>query len=260
MITLELIRKYFPPNVRHNSLYYKYMLKEYLQLLILDHLSNSAHIQKLSFIGGTHLRLLLGINRFSEDLDFDCKEFGQNEFRQMTDDIAGYLRLNGFRVEAKESESDRLSAFRCNYYFPEFMFEMGLSGHREARFLIKVEAQDQQVDYHSEIHFIKGCGFFFPFPAPAANVICSMKILAMLNRQKGRDFYDVMFLLAQTQPDYAFLSQKTGISNLHELKARITDSIRKVDLKEKRKDFEHLLINKEDSRKILYFKEFINEL
>jgi hypothetical protein len=37
-------------------------------------------------------------------------------------------------------------------------------------------------------------------------VLCSMKIAAMLSRAKGRDFYDAMILLAQTQPDYDFLS------------------------------------------------------
>ena len=30
---------------------------------------------KIFFIGGTNLRLVKGIDRFSEDLDFDCKNF-----------------------------------------------------------------------------------------------------------------------------------------------------------------------------------------
>lgn len=40
-----------------------------------------------------------------------------------------------------------------------------------------------------------------------------MKIAAMLSRSKGRDFYDVMFLLAQAQPDYSFLAEKVNIHN-----------------------------------------------
>jgi len=36
MINIEQIKKYFPPALQNNSIYYKYMLKEYLQLLILD--------------------------------------------------------------------------------------------------------------------------------------------------------------------------------------------------------------------------------
>jgi len=38
-----------------------------------------------------------------------------------------------------------------------------------------------------------------------------MKIAAMLTRAKGRDFYDLMFLLSQSQPDYDFLSKRCGV-------------------------------------------------
>jgi predicted nucleotidyltransferase component of viral defense system len=34
-----------------------------------------------------------------------------------------------------------------------------------------------------------------------------MKVAAMLNRQKGRDFYDVMFLLGQTSPSIHFFQR-----------------------------------------------------
>jgi hypothetical protein len=57
-------------------------------------------------------------------------------------------------------------------------------------------------------------GFFFPFPVPTDQILCSMKLSAMLSRQKGRDFYDAMFLLGQTTPDYSFLAKKHNIHNL----------------------------------------------
>ena len=57
-----------------------------------------------------------------------------------------------------------------------------MSGHKEARFLIKLESQDQQIDYRSTLVNIKGCGFFFPFPVPPDKIMCSMKIAAMLER------------------------------------------------------------------------------
>ena len=77
MIDLNQIKNYFPVDVQENPLFRKYMLKEYLQLLILDFLSSSTHVGKIAFIGGTNLRLVKGIDRFSEDLDFDCKGFCQ---------------------------------------------------------------------------------------------------------------------------------------------------------------------------------------
>lgn len=65
MIQLELIRNYFPQEMRENATFQKYILKEYLQLMILDFLSTTHYIRKISFIGGTNLRLVKGIDRFS---------------------------------------------------------------------------------------------------------------------------------------------------------------------------------------------------
>lgn len=41
MIDLEFIRSFFPPAISKESRFDRYMLKEYLQLLILDHLANT---------------------------------------------------------------------------------------------------------------------------------------------------------------------------------------------------------------------------
>jgi len=260
MIQIDLIKKYFPTPLQNNSLFYKYMIKEYLQLLVLDYLSTSQYVRKLSFIGGTNLRLVMGIDRFSEDIDFDCTDLSRDEFINMTDSVRQFLYHNGFRIELKDHESDKIQAFRRSIYFPELMFNLGLSGHREERFMIKLEAQDQHVYYKPNFTYVKGCGFFFPFPVPSVGVLCAMKIAAMLSRQKGRDFYDVLFLLSQTEPDYTFLSEKCRIKNLYELKKNVADVLVQINLKNKMKDFEHLLLNKSNSRKILHIEEFIKRL
>lgn len=74
MIDLEYIRSFFPPAVANDSRFDRYMLKEYHQLMILDYISTTPYARKIAFIGGTNLRLIQGIDRFSEDLDFDCKQ------------------------------------------------------------------------------------------------------------------------------------------------------------------------------------------
>jgi len=260
MIEISLIKKYFPKQIQDKSVYHKYMLKEYIQLLILDYLSASSYVRKLIFIGGTNLRLVKGIDRFSEDIDFDCKDLSEDEFIKMTDDILLFLKRNGYNAEAKDRRNEKLKAFRRSIYFPEFLFDLGLSGHRAERFLIKIESQDQSISYKPNIVNIKGCGFFFPFPVPPDPVLCSMKISALLSRSKGRDFYDVMFLLGLSDPDYGFLSKKNSIHNLSDLKKSVEEKLNSIDLKTKMKDFEHLLFNKNDSNQISRFSEFIREL
>lgn len=260
MIPLEQIKNFYPDFLKNNIVFQKYILKEYILLLILDYLSATSFIRKITFIGGTSIRLTKGIDRFSENLDFDCKSFSKNEFIIMTEGVIKYLGKNGFSVKIKEQDDRKLKAFRCNIYFPELLFEMGISGHKDERFLIKIECQDQLVDYVPTISNIKGCGFFFPMPVPPPDVLCAMKVSAALNGQKGRDFYDAMYLLAQTIPDFKFLSERCGISNLDELKQAALKIFRTVDLKTKMKDFDHLLFNKSNSSKILRAPEFFKSL
>ena len=97
MVDLNLIKNYFPEQIRNNTLLGKSMIKEYIQLLILDYLSTTRYIRKLILIGGTNLRLVRGIDKFSEDLDFDCKGMDKDEFLQMSDDIMHYLKRNGYK-------------------------------------------------------------------------------------------------------------------------------------------------------------------
>lgn len=260
MMQLEQIRSFFPDEIRERAPLQKYLMKEYILLLILDFLSATPYLKKIVFIGGTNLRLVKGIDRFSEDLDFDCKDLSKEEFMDMTDAVMSFLKRDGFRVEVRDRENKKLTAFRRSIHFPELLFELGLTGHREERFLIKVESEDQQVSYKPVLVNIKGCGFYFPFPVPPDGILCSMKISAMLSRSKGRDFYDAMFLLAQSQPDYSFLAGRFNIHNLHELKTRVFKILETVDLNVKKRDFEHLLFNKRNSERILSFGEFIQDL
>jgi predicted nucleotidyltransferase component of viral defense system len=260
MISIEHIKNYYPAALADNAAFQKHILKEYVQLLTLDYLSATEHIRKMSFIGGTNLRLTKGIDRFSEDLDFDCKDLPEEEFIRMSDDVLTFLRRSGFVVKAREREKSGLKAFRRSLYFPELLFNLGLSGHREARFLLKLESQDQQIPYEPIMEFIKGCGFFFPFPVPSEAVLCAMKITAMLARGKGRDYYDVMFLLSRTEPDYQFLASSCDIHSLAELKGVVEKSLQAVDLRQKQKDFEHLLFNRANSRRILHFAKFMRSL
>jgi hypothetical protein len=108
--------------------------------------------------------------------------------------------------------------------------------------------------------FIKGGGFYFPFPVPTDGVLCSMNLSAMLSRRKGRDFYDAMFLLAQPRPGYSFLADRHGIHNPDELKAATEKILEGVNLTVKKRDFEHLLFGKKNMERILYMNQFFKDL
>lgn len=246
MIDLNYINSFFPAQIAGNATFQKHILKEYVQLMVLDYLATSPYISKLAFIGGTNLRLIKGIDRFSEDLDFDCKGLTDDEFKEMTDGVLTFLYRSGINVEARDKSTPKLSAFRRNIYFPEFLFELGLTGHQ----------LDQGVNYPIEKKHVQRCGFFFSLPVPPDSVLLSMKLSALLARAKGRDFYDTMFLMQQTKPSYEFLSARVGINTPDELKKAILNKLKTIDLNVKKRDFEHLLFNVNAGEKILLFEEF----
>lgn len=257
MIDLTYIRGFYPPQIANNANFQKHLLKEYIELLAMEWLAQSAFSSKLTFIGGTNLRLIHSIDRFSEDLDFDCKNLSHGEFIQMTDGLIRYLSLQGLQVEARDKENTKLTAFRRNVYFPELLFSLQLTGHREERFLMKVEAQDQGIVYPREMATISRLGFYFPVPVPYVGVLLAMKLSALLTRQKGRDFYDVLFLWQRTKPDYDFLTQSQGIANEEQLHTRLQEVVSQTDLKMKQRDFEHLLFEPRKSAQILHFMEIL---
>lgn len=257
MIDIEYIRSFFPPTIARESRFDRYMLKEYLQLLILDYLATTPYINKVVFIGGTNLRLIQGIDRFSEDLDFDCKDLSEDEFMAMTDSVVLYLRQNNVEVETRDKPNPHLTAFRRNLYFPQMLFDLGLTGHRDERLLLKIEAQGQGVQYQPVVANVNRMGFFFGIQVPPLDVQCAMKFAAILARQKGRDFYDVIFLLSKTKPNMDFLKARVGISTSEELKATIAEQLKEIDLNHKKRDFMHLLFNGANADRIQQFEEVV---
>ena len=257
MMDIEQIALWFPESYRKKQ-YFRYMYREYLQYKILDYIANSKYNTYLSFIGGTCLRLLHGIDRFSEDLDFDHKNMDKQKFMEITDSVIRFLNNSGYKAIADDKvKDDFLNDYKRNIIFPEFLYQNKLSSFKEEKFLIKIDSQNQERVYINEQSLFKGCGYVFRFNTPPLPTLCSMKISALINRQKGRDFYDVMFLLNKTQPDYTFFSASLGIKNKEDVKTTLLSVLNHVNIKKKMKDFEHLVFEKDQAKKILLFKDFI---
>ena len=87
-----------------------------------------------------------------------------------------------------------------------------------------------------------------------------MKLSALLTRAKGRDFYDAMFLLMRTKPDYGYLSFREGIHDAAELKAAFVQKLAEVDINNKKRDVEHLLFTAAAAEKIPAFGDFVERM
>jgi predicted nucleotidyltransferase component of viral defense system len=260
MIELDSIYDLFDPAVGGQDALMPYMVKAFIHCQILEFLSHNPHVSKLSLIGGTNLRLVGGIDRFSEDLDFDCNGMSGSEFLSMTDSVVQYLSRCGYRVESVRKERQPATGSVRSLYFPHLRFSGDVDeGYRDAVFTVKIRGREPACAYDTQPVFIKSMGYFFPFPAPPMEILTAMKLSALLSRAKGRDFYDALFLMQRSEPSYAFLEEAHGIGTKEQLKASLLALVDRTDLKRKRQDFEHLLFDKRQSGNILFFGQFIEE-
>ena len=145
------------------------------------------------------------------------------------------------------------------YTFPGFSQENKISPLKDKKFLMKIECQDQGVIYTPTTALISGCGIMCKFPIPPVDVLCSMKLSALISWKKSRDFFNAMFLLAKTGPNYEFLKQRVNISNGQELRAVLINVLDNTNLSSKAMDFKNLIFELGDNNKILLFREFIEQ-
>lgn len=175
-------------------------LREFLQELILQSIDRHKYFRDLAFVGGTALRMIYDLPRFSEDLDFCLIMKKGFAFNKMLDDIGRELSLAGFEADISRSETrTMLGSF---VKFKKILFELGLSAHREERLFVKLEIDSNPPrGYAKEVSLINK-NFLFKVQSYDLPSLLASKLHAFLFRKyaKGRDFYDLLWFLAKKVP------------------------------------------------------------
>jgi hypothetical protein len=115
-----------------------------------------------------------------------------------------------------------------------------LTGHKEKELLIKIECEPHQYVYEPTKPIIRKFNVFTQIFAPSQDILLSMKTGAVLERGKGRDYYDFILLSGLTDPDFGYLDIKFGITSHIQLYERILESCKKADFE---KNSKWLVIN-----------------
>ena len=253
MLSLQEIEKYYPENIR---VFKRNILREYLQYKILEIIFDSKYAAKLSFLGGTALRIIHKNNRFSEDLDFDNFGLKEKEFDEISRLVKHQLELEGYGVEIKNVFK---GAYRCYVRIPKLLFDNRLSGFEEEKILIQIDTAPHKFSYKTAKAILNKFDVFTEINATPADIILSQKIYAIFNRKakKGRDFYDAVFLLSKTKPNYEYLGKKLGIKDGEALRRKLLEICKKLNLKELAGDVEPFLFKPQDSRKITLFGKYL---
>lgn len=256
MLTLKEIEKFYPDK---EKVFKKNILREYLQYKILDIIFNESVAKKLSFIGGTCLRLVYGTSRFSEDLDFDNFGLSIAEFTDLSNKVKRTLELEGYKVEIKVVSK---KAFRCNIKIPGLLLDEELSNFINEKITIQLDSEAQGYVYQPDRFLINKFDVFTQIFVTPTNILLSQKLWAILNRKvlKGRDIYDVTFLFGLSKPDFDYLKFKAKISNTKQLKEALNKRLKSENLEKIAKDVEPFLINPKEINRIIKFNDIIEGL
>ena len=160
--------------------------KHYLQSLILTIISD----YPLVFNGGTYLWLFHGLNRFSEDLDFTAKGPLERNFITF---VSRSINLYGYENEIKILKDDKLGLS------VRFLINGPLHSSDKDRCVIYVEVSRR------EKIVLPSLSLKIDFPQydiPVKNLsgmnldeIGGEKVRAILTREKGRDIFDLYYLI-----------------------------------------------------------------
>lgn len=257
MLGLSEIIKYYPKNLRG---FQRFIIREYLQYKILQIVfDNPTYANKLCFLGGTCLRLVHENTRFSEDLDFDNFNLSPEDFDGISSIIVTDLRKEGYEVEIRNVLK---GAFHCYIRFPELLYKEGLSGHKEEKILIQLDTEPQHFDFEPDRHILNKFDVFTEILTTPQDILLAQKFYAALNRPrpKGRDFFDIVFLLGKTKPNYDYLKLKVDIDSPQDLKTAILDRCSKIDMTEMAKDVAPFLFDAKDEKRVRLFMEYLRQV
>lgn len=188
------------------------IIREFLHSKLLTLLYAHPDASKLSFVGGTALRLLHGLDRFSEDLDFDNRGLARDAVHELIARTVAAMRRENIQIEliARLKQTSSYHELR----FPKLLFDLKLTTNPREKLMIKIDESSQWTGQKPEVLLFTKYGMIERIVTNRLEEIMVQKLAAYVDRKQTqpRDIYDLVWLFAQgARPDRAFM-----IVNHHE--------------------------------------------
>jgi len=191
--------------------------REYLQARILLSLQDNGAFSNWAFIGGTALRFLFDLPRYSEDLDFSLAPCGDEarfgfRMRALEEDLKG----EGYHVEIRCRSKGPVEMAMVK--FRELLGELGLSPHRDEVLSVKVEIDtNPPAGARVATKLIRRYVLLNLLHYDRSSLL-SGKLHAVLARKytKGRDLFDLVWYLSDPSwPDPNILQLNHALDQTH---------------------------------------------
>jgi hypothetical protein len=196
-----------PPSLKRS------ILREYLQLKVLDFMFGRMTAAGLIFMGGTAIHIFHGCDRFSEDLDFDNRGVTKGDFAELAQAVAHEFALEGLACSC--SVSTPQDATTAVLRFGDILQAWGLTAHRDEVLKLKLDSAPQEYARRPDVSVLNRLDVICSVPVLPADLLLSHKLRAILERKRlmGRDIYDAAYLFGITSPEMAYLVEKCGLAS-----------------------------------------------
>ena len=226
-------------------------LREFLQIMVLKNIYDQKGFNNIAFLGGTALRILYNINRFSEDLDFSLINKEGYNFNKINDNITVFFRQNNIAVETiPKTEKKVHSTF---LKFPKILKDLNLSIFEKQKLSIKFEVDTNPPKCWKKETMLINKTYLLQITTFDLSSMFATKLHACFFRKyvKGRDFYDLVWYLSKkVKPNIKLLNnaiyqtenKKLNINEKNYIDF-IIEQIRMKNFKEIQKDVEKFLFD-----------------
>lgn len=248
---IEVIRQQFKEEMPLNEKVNR--VREFLQILILKIMADKKMFDHYAFVGGTCLRVLYDLRRFSEDLDFSLMTPEGLDIAVVHEECIKALSLYGLDCEARPRSVDAVSGMMVK--FPGILKELGLSSLPGQKLSVKWEVDTNPPAGWQNANTIVNKHFMFNITHYDLPSLFAGKLHACFCRAytKGRDWYDFLWYLSKgIRPNYTLLNnaiaqtEKKDFSiNAENLKGHLLARVENVDFPAVKKDVERFLEDKE---------------
>ena len=232
---------------------------EVMQKIALAGLARGGFFEKAAFYGGTCLRLLHNMRRFSEDMDFSLLEPNRNfRFEDYFPAVVEEFKLAGKDVEIKMKHKGQPSAIESAFLKETSdVFDIGFT--TEKRLKVKIEIDiDPPPKFSTEMKTVTSPRTFwarsYTLPDLFAGKVSAALFRKWKRRIKGRDWYDVAWYITKRVPlDLTHLVErakesapKADVSTPEKVIAAFDARIDAIDFDNARADVEPYVMDKSE--------------
>lgn len=185
------------------------VMREYLQIYALRALFERGRFGQVAFVGGTALRFIFGVPRFSEDLDFSLVNKEGYDFGQMLSEIKRSFENANYAVSVKFKSEKTVNTALLK--FPEILHLAGLSHRANQNLTIKIDVDTNPPKGGALATSLINKYFPVTFTHYDLPSLFAGKLSAIFTRPyvKGRDYFDLVWLLGRfkgLEPNFTLLN------------------------------------------------------